>query len=250
MVASKKHSIPPEIWLKEEASFQLEKIVAALNAAHTMPFNCLWLEKELGKTYLELLKEMESMLLLIWSRLENDNISKIEQQVLVWYGRQKRSQKNILSSYYRLHEQLTEWGSSPEARTFGMSGTWRYYLLFVMTVEPNFFTKAASGKISMSSTDREKFASLFLSKMQMIHRAEPHQLCTDFFTWISPFTQESVFLPDCEDTDSLQKKFAVVNDFRTELTKANQWKLLSGMYINVLDELAEKRKKLNEVGKD
>ncbi|MBS1256265.1 MAG: hypothetical protein MAG581_02079 [Deltaproteobacteria bacterium] len=250
MDVSKKENLQPEKWLKEEASFQLEKIIAALNAAHTMPFKCLWLEKESGRTYLELLKEMESMLLLIWSRLENDNISKIEQQVLVWYGKQKRSQKNIFCSYYQLHEQLTEFGNSPEAQTFGLSGTWSNYLLFVMTVVPNIFSKAASGKISLPSAEREKFASLFLSKMQMIHRAEPHQICTDFFTWISPFTQESVFLPACEDADSQQTKFTAFNDFRKELIQTNKWNLLNEMYLNVLDELAEKRNELHEVGKD
>ena len=58
---NKEHS-SPEIWLKEEASSQLEKIMDALNAAYTMPFECAWLEEELGQNYLEMLKEMESLL--------------------------------------------------------------------------------------------------------------------------------------------------------------------------------------------
>ena len=103
----------PEEWLKEEASWQLGKIIDALNAAHTMPFHCIWLERDLGRNYLEMLKGMESMLLLIWSQLKSSSISKIEHQVMVWYGQQKRSQKNILSGYYLHHEHLTEWASSP-----------------------------------------------------------------------------------------------------------------------------------------
>ena len=68
MALPNKEHRPPEIWLKEEASSQLEKIMDALNAAYTMPFECVWLEEELGQNYLEMLKEMES-LLLIWGQL-------------------------------------------------------------------------------------------------------------------------------------------------------------------------------------
>ena len=56
-----KEKMAPEEWLKEEASLQLEKIFDALNAAHTMPFHCSWLEKDLGRNYLEMLKGMESL---------------------------------------------------------------------------------------------------------------------------------------------------------------------------------------------
>ena len=66
----------PEEWLKEEASWQLEKIIDALNASHTMPFHCTWLERDLGRNYLEMLKGMESLLLMIWSKLSSR----------LWYG--------------------------------------------------------------------------------------------------------------------------------------------------------------------
>ena len=89
----------PEKWLKEEASWQLGKIIDALNSAHNMPFHCAWLERDLAMNYLEMLKGMESLLLLIWSQLKNISVSKIEHQVMVWYARQKRSQKNILSCF-------------------------------------------------------------------------------------------------------------------------------------------------------
>ena len=107
MAFSKNGNINPEEWLKEEASWQLRKIIDALNAAHTMPFHCAWLERDLGMNYLEMLKEMESLLLLTWSQLSSSSISKIEHNVMVWYGQQKRSQKNILSGYYRHQEYLT-----------------------------------------------------------------------------------------------------------------------------------------------
>ena len=48
MSFSKKENMNPEEWLKEEASWQLGKIIDALNAAHTMPFHCAWLERDLG----------------------------------------------------------------------------------------------------------------------------------------------------------------------------------------------------------
>ena len=92
MAFSKKGIMNPEEWLKEEGSWQLGKIIDALNAAHTMPFHCAWLERDLGRNYLEMLKEMESLLLLIWSQLSSSSISKIEHQVMVWYGQQLRSQ--------------------------------------------------------------------------------------------------------------------------------------------------------------
>ena len=116
MALTNKEHTPPEIWLKEEASSLLEKINYALNAAYTMPLECIWLEEELVQNYLEILKEMESLLLQIWGQLKEGNISKIEHKVLVWYGRQQRSSKNILQRFYRLHEQLTEWESSPDAK--------------------------------------------------------------------------------------------------------------------------------------
>ena len=77
--------------------------------------------------------------------------------------------------------------------------------------------------------------------MQVIYIAAPHQLCIDFFTWISPFTQESVSLPFREDDDLKQTKFAVFNEFRRELTKSDQWSSLCGMYLDVIDEIAGKR---------
>ena len=246
MAFSKKENMKPEEWLKEEASWQLGKIIDALNAAHTMPFRCSWLERDLGRNYLEMLKGMESLLLLIWSQLNSSSISKIEHQVMVWYGRQKRSQKNILSGYYRLQEYLTEWTSSPEAQSYGLSGKWSDYLLFVMAVETNLLTKASSGIISLPARNRETIATLFLSKMQMIYTAEPHQLCTDFFTWLSHFTQESVPLLVTEDDDLRQTKFANFNVFRKKLTKSDQWPSLCGMYLDVLDEIAGKRNEQQE----
>ena len=81
-----KENMNPEEWFKEEASWQLGKIIDALNATHTMPFHCSWLERDFGRNYLEMLKGMESLLLLIWSQLDSCNISKIEHQVSVWYG--------------------------------------------------------------------------------------------------------------------------------------------------------------------
>ena len=231
----------PDEWLKEETSWQLGKIIDALNAAHTMPFQCIWLEKDLGNNYIEMLKGMESLLLTLWSLLKSSSISKIEHQVMVWYGKQKRSQKNILSGYYRHQEHLTEWASSHQAQSYGLSGKWSDYLLFVMAVETNHLTKVSSGRISLTARDSEAIATLFLSKMQMIHIAEPHQICIDFFTWISPFTQESVSLPFREYDNSNQTKFSIFNEFRRKLTKSDQWSSLCGMYLDVLDEFIRKR---------
>ena len=107
-----------------------------------------------------------------------------------------------------------------------------------MAVEKNHLTKVSSGIVSLTARECEAIATLFLSKMQMIHIAEPHQLCNDFFTWISPFTQESVSLPFREDDDLKQTKFAAFNKFRRELTKSEQWSSLCGIYLDVLDEIA------------
>jgi len=241
MAFSKKENMNPEEWLKEEASWQLRKIINALNAAHTMPFHCSWLERDLGRNYLEMLKGMESLLLIIWSQLNSSSISKIEHQVMVWYGQQKRSQKNILSSYYLYQEHLTEWASSPDAQSYGLSAKWSDYLLFVLAIETNHLTKVSSGIISLTARESQAIATLFLSKMQMIHVADPHQLCVDFFTWISPFTQESVSLPFREDDDLKQTKFAFFNEFRRELTKSDKWSSLCVTYLDVLDEIAGKR---------
>ena len=241
MAFSIKENMNPEEWLKEEASWQLGKIIDALNAAHTMPFHCACLERDLGRNYLEMLKEMESLLLMIWSQLDSSSISKIEHQVMAWYGQQKRSQKNILSVYYRHQEHLTEWASSPEAQSYGLSAKWSDYLLFMMAVETNHLTKVSSGIISFTARDSEAIATLFLSKMQMIHIAEPHQLCIDFFTWISPFTQESASLPFREDDNIKITKFSAFNKFRGKLINSEQWSSLCRMYMDVLDEIAEKR---------
>ncbi len=240
MALPNKDRTPPEIWLKEEASSLLEKIIYALNAAYTMPFECIWLEEKLGQNYLEILKEMESLLLLIWGQLEEGNISKIDHTVQVWYGRQQRSSKNILRRYYRLHEQLAEWESSPDAKSFGLSGTWIDYLLFVMTLEPNFLTKGSFTK-EASSEDLEKFAAHYLQKIQVLHRASPHALCIDFFTCLSPFTQESVFLPVTATNNVLETKLETFGSFRSQLLKSQEWEKLSCLYLKLLVELAEKK---------
>jgi len=241
MALPNKEHTPPGIWLKEEASSLLEKIIDALNAAYTMPFKCIWLEEELGLNYLEMLKEMESLLLLIWRRLKKGNISEIEHVVLVWYGSQKRSSNNILHRYYRLHEQLAEWGSSTYAISFGLSGTWKDYLLFVMTLEPNYLTKECFTKEASSSPELEKFAVDYLHKIQMLHRASPHEICMDFFTYLSPFTQESVFLPVLTTKDVLKTKSETFGSFKSQLMQSQEWKKLSNFYLKLLVELAGKK---------
>ena len=240
MVFSSKGQKSPEEWLKDEASLQLTKIIHALNSAHTMPFQCAWLESDIGRNYLEMLTGMESLLLTIWSQFERKSISKIEHQIMIWYGRQKRSQNSILSSFYLHQERLNEWSSLPEVKSYGLSGKWSDYLLFVMAVEKNYLTKASSGMIFLQESEREAIASMFLSKMQMLFIAEPYQLCMDFFTWISPFTQESVFLPSRENDDQKQTKFTNLNKFRIEMTTNDQWSSLYKMYMDVLDEISGK----------
>ena len=243
MASSKKGEMSPEEWLKEEISWQLGKIINALNASHTMPFHCVWLETNLGRNYIEMLKGMESVLLMIWSQFKCSSIAKIQDQVMVWYGRQKRSQKNILRGFYRHQEYLTEWASSPEVRSYGLSKKWSDYLLFVMAVEKNYLTKASSGIIRLSKSELEAIATMYLSKLQMIYTADPHKLCIDFFTCISPFTQESVSLPYHEEFDLKQTKFTTFNKFRMELTKSDQWSSLCKIYTDVLDEIAGEGRK-------
>ena len=238
---STKENMSPEEWLKEEASWQLEKIISALNAAHSMPFQCVWLEKDLGRNYLEMLKGMESVLLMIWNQLKTSSISNIKHQVMIWSGRQKRSQKNILSCYYQHQEHLIEWASTSEVQSYGLSGKWSDYLMFVMTVEKNLLTKASSGIISLPEKEREVIATLFLSKMQLLYNADPYQLCNDFFTWISPFTQESVCLPFHEDDGLKQTKYSTFDKFRSELNKSYDWSSLCGIYLEVIDEINGKR---------
>ena len=99
----------------------------------------------------------------------------------------------------------------------------------------------SSGIISLPSIEREAIARIFLSKMQMIYIAEPFQICIDFFTWISPFTQESISFPFRENDDMRETKFSTFNKFRSELAKANHWASLSGIYLEVLDEIASKK---------
>ena len=72
----------------------------------------------------------------------------------------------------------------------------------------------------------------------MIYNAEPHQLCIDFFTCISPFTQESVSLPYHDEFDQKQTEFATFNKFQEEMTKSEKWSSLSGIYMDLLDEIA------------
>ncbi len=57
MAFSKKENRNPEEWLKEEASWQLGKILDALNAAHTMPLNVPGLKGIWAEITLKYLKE-------------------------------------------------------------------------------------------------------------------------------------------------------------------------------------------------
>ncbi|GIT73779.1 MAG: hypothetical protein Ct9H300mP28_35930 [Pseudomonadota bacterium] len=97
----------------------------------------------------------------------------------------------------------------------------------------------------MTARESEAIATLFLSKMQMIYIAEPHQLCIKFFHLDFTLYSGKCIPSVPEDDDLKQTKFAAFNKFRRELTKSDQWSSLCGMYLDVLDEIAGKRNESN-----
>ena len=129
-------------------------------------------------------------------------------------------------------------GSSPDAKSLGFSGTWKDYLFFTMTLEPNFLTKWGFTKETSSSAELEKYAVQYLQKIQVLYRASPHALCTNFFTWLSPFTQKSVFLPVHATNGVLDTKSETLGFFKSQLLHSQEWGKLSGLYLKLLVELA------------
>ena len=108
-------------------------------------------------------------------------------------------------------------------------------------MEPNFLTKLSFTKEASPSAELEKYAVQYLHKIKMLHRASPHELCTDFFTCLSPFTQESVFLPVPAKNDVLETKSETFGSFRNQLLQSQEWEKLSGLYLKLLVELAGKK---------
>ncbi len=226
--------IAPEKWIQDQCFFQLQQVSQALDAAHTLPFQCEWLNQDLARTYLELLKEMEAIQLKVWTLLKKGNLELVEHWVLVWLGKQKRTDSNVFRKYYQIHELLVEWENESEVQKAGFNGIWEDFIVFVLYHEANFLSKSITSKSGNGSENMESFAIQYLQQMQKLYLASPHKICTDIFTLFSPFTQESVFLPLHCKHQKTQLKNQETEKFIEKFVKFENGHEVAHIYIELL----------------
>ena len=70
--------------------------------------------------------------------------------------------------------------------------------------------------------------------MQVLSRVEPRELCSSFFTLLSPFTRESVFLADYPSLPQRKLVSSVTNRFAENLLASKDWQTRSEDYLKLL----------------
>ena len=155
-----------------------------------------------------------------------------------WYGKQKRGEDGILVHYYDLFEALSDCGSLPEKRKEGLYGCWESFLINVLCQEKHLLNRLANSKQNRLSDECFSLAERYLKLMQVIREAAPRQLCFSFFTLLSPFTRESVYLPYFSSnvfTDSLPEK--EIGEFAELLITSKEWGTKAEEYLKLLKSL-------------
>ena len=70
--------------------------------------------------------------------------------------------------------------------------------------------------------------------MQVLSQVEPRELCSSFFTLLSPFTRESIFLADYPSLPQRKLVSSVINRFAENLLASKDWQTQSEDYLKLL----------------
>ena len=190
----------PETWLQSELSELLVNIHDALDAWSRLPFDCSWTRNPPASHYLMMLKGMEEQLLRMWVRMQRNQWGILEVEVLAWNGTQKRKEDGVLRNFYDLLQTVAS---------------------DVSTVKKIF-------------KELQNLCRNYLKCMQVLSRVEPRELCSSFFTLLSPFTRESVFLADYPSLPQRKLVSSVINRFAENLLASKDWQTQSEDYLKLL----------------
>ena len=229
----------PENWLKDELTHLLELVQGALDTLAWLPFGNSWTLNAPGTQYLMMLKQMEEQLLRMWVRMQRTQWTVLEIEVIDWHGQQKRGQDGVLGLYYSLFEVLTDWGSLPETRKQGLRGCWDGFLISALCQEEHLMKRLANSKIKSLPGEILSLAGRYLKLMQVLRDAEPRQLCYSFYTLLSPFTRDSVYLPffpSYDDATSLPE--TDIGEFSKLLLTSTNWESKAEEYLKLLQRLS------------
>ena len=228
----------PEKWLTAELTGLLEHVLKALDALAWLPFDSAWTRELPGIHYTQLLKQIEKQLLCMWVRMQRGHWNVLETEVLVWHGRQKRSPGGVLSHYHALFENLSKWCSVPEIRKQGMRCSWESFLVLSLCSEEHLLKRTAKSLKKRFPLEVLSLTRRYLKMMQCIHDTEPRELCTSFFTLLSPFTRESIYLSAFPNENKENPPPETeISRFSRELLDCTDWETMAETYLKLLRDL-------------
>ncbi len=225
----------PETWLKNETACKLEKVIGVLDVLHAPAFENRWLNTSPGREYSAMLTQIETLLLRMWVRMCLEQWKALERDVLEWRSEQNSAAAGVLQCYTTVFEFLTDWGNRTEIRESGLNGCWEDYLFHKMTNEQHLLSRLVRTHVDEEET--VLLAEHYLRQMQFLQRNAPHQLCSGFFTLLSPFTGESRFVPrfsrfpapaDSRDDELLS--------FRDQLFAQTRWEKNARSFLEFLQK--------------
>jgi len=224
----------PETWLQSELSDLLVTIHDALDAWARLPFEASWTRKPAAEHYWLMLKGMEEQLLRMWVRMERKQWNTLESEVIAWNGSQKRMPNGVLRNYYSCLQALSlnDMEEKHDKKTFPR--TWSGFLVQNICFEPYLLKRFVELKENVVSEELENLCKNFLQCMQVFHHVQPRELCSNFYTILSPFTGESYFLTDYPSLPSRKSSLKKINSFAQELLSNKDWHIKTTKLIQEL----------------
>lgn len=167
---------------------------SAYSSLHQIPFTPMWTNEELMLMYHNLLQSMEHILLTSWKGLQQRKRNELSKELVVWDQEQSRHHNSILQQYYQFYESLALWGVEVPVTLRG-NGQWSDYLRYSLYSPPQLIRSHFQHAESFDPKIVRMLLHQYLNILSTLAYAEPYLLCTDFFSWLSQYTQISYFLP-------------------------------------------------------
>ena len=224
----------PETWLQSELSELLVNIHDALDAWSRLPFDCSWTRKPPASHYLMMLKGMEEQLLRMWVRMQRNQWGILEVEVLAWNGTQKRKEDGVLRNFYDLLQTVASDVSTDKKIFKDLPRNWGGFLTRNLLKAQYLVSRCAQLKNDDFPEELQNLCRNSLKCMQVLNRLEPRELCSSFFTLLSPLTRESIFLADYPSLPQRKLVSSVINRFAENLLAAKDWHSQSEDYLKLL----------------
>lgn len=224
----------PETWLQSELSALLVTIHDVLDAWARLPFDCPWTRKPPADHYLLMLKGMEEQLLRMWVRMQRKQWNVLVSEVLAWNGTQKRMPNGVLRNYYSCLQSISLYVSEDEELNQAFPKTWSGFLIRSICSEHYLLKRCAELEDEFVSEELQNLCGNYLKCMQVLHQVEPRELCSSFFTLLSPFTRESVFLTDYPSLSPGNLSSTEISSFAGDLLSSKDWQSKTKDYLQLL----------------